>query len=81
MEEDLTACNGGGIVFQDTCLTWQIRVQSHTLCQTSCNKKQMQAGVSNTHRPVSSAGLLELCQSSHHIVSESDHVAKNTPGW
>lgn len=42
-EEDLTVCNGGGMVFQHTHLTCQIHVQSHTLCQTWCNKKQMHA--------------------------------------
>lgn len=42
-EEDLTVCNGGGMVFQHTRLTCQIHVQSPTLCQTWCNKKQMHA--------------------------------------
>lgn len=38
MGDNLTVCNSSGIVFQDTHCTCQIHVQSHILCQTSCNK-------------------------------------------
>lgn len=55
---------------------------NHTLCaRLHATKSKCRLSVSDTHRPVSSAGLLELCQWSHHIVSESNRVAKNTPGW
>lgn len=55
---------------------------NHTLCaRLHATKSKCRLSVSDTHRPVSSTGLLELCQWSHHIVSESNRVAKNTPGW
>lgn len=55
---------------------------SLTLCgRLHATKSKCTLGVSDTQRPVFNAGLLELCQSSHRVISESSCAAKNLPGW
>jgi len=55
---------------------------SLALCgRLRATKSKSSLGVSDAHRPVSDAGLFELCQSSHHVIRKSSHVAKSLPGW